>query len=70
MEAISARESVVSIKPTQHVRYMYIAPAGPPLGNDHIIVIRTYCQAHPRIEENPMVAQGPKYRCLWSAQLY
>jgi hypothetical protein len=69
IEAISAKESVASIRPTQHVRYMYIAPAGPPLGNDQIIVISTYCHAQPSRLEKPNVAQGPKYRCWLSVVL-
>ena len=69
MEAIYAKESVANIRPTQHVRYTYIAPAGPPFGSDQIIVISTYCHAQPNRLENPNVAQGPKYRCWLSVVL-
>jgi hypothetical protein len=70
ISAISARESVASMRPTQHVRYICIAPAGPPLGSDQIIVISTYCHAQPSRLENPNVAQGPKYRCWLSVVLW
>jgi len=62
MEDISARERVLRVSPTQHARNMYIAPAGPPLGNDQMTVMSAYSQAHPKIEANPKIAHGPKYR--------
>lgn len=45
---------------------MYTAPAGPPLGKDHMTVMRAYSQAQPRIGAKPMRAQGPKARCVYA----